>query len=52
MWKSGHSLMKAKMHEIGLLLGGEVSGHLFIGEDYYGFDDAPLVALRAMEIFF
>jgi len=51
MWKSGHSLMKAKMHEIGSLLGGEVSGHLFIGEDYYGFDDAPLVALRAMEIF-
>ena len=42
MWKSGHSLMKQKMNEIGSLLGGEVSGHLFIGEDYYGFDDAPL----------
>ena len=51
MWKSGHSLMKQKMNEIGSLLGGEVSGHLFIGEDYYGFDDAPLVALKTLEIF-
>lgn len=51
MWKSGHSLMKQKMNEIGSLLGGEVSGHLFIGEEYYGFDDAPLVALKALEIF-
>lgn len=50
MWKSGHSLMKAKMHEVGALLGGEVSGHIFIGEDYYGFDDAPLVALKTIEI--
>lgn len=50
MWKSGHSLMKQKMNEIGSLLGGEVSGHLFIGEDYYGFDDAPLVALKTLEI--
>ena len=50
MWKSGHSLMKKKMNEIGSLLGGEVSGHLFIGEDYYGFDDAPLVALKTLEI--
>ena len=50
MWKSGHSLMKQKMNEIGALLGGEVSGHLFIGEDYYGFDDAPLVALKTLEI--
>jgi phosphomannomutase/phosphoglucomutase len=51
MWKSGHSLMKQKMNEIGSPLGGEVSGHLFIGEDYFGFDDAPLVALKALEIF-
>lgn len=51
MWKSGHSLMKKKMQEIGSLLGGEVSGHLFVGEEYYGFDDAPLVALKALEIF-
>ncbi len=50
MWKSGHSLMKAKMHELDSPLGGEVSGHLFIGEDYYGFDDAPLVALKTLEI--
>jgi len=51
MWKSGHSLMKKKMNEINSPLGGEVSGHLFIGEEYYGFDDAPLVALKALEIF-
>jgi phosphomannomutase/phosphoglucomutase len=50
MWKSGHSLMKQKMNEINSLLGGEVSGHLFIGEDYYGFDDAPLAALKTLEI--
>ncbi|MDZ4765729.1 MAG: phosphomannomutase/phosphoglucomutase [Chloroflexota bacterium] len=51
MWKTGHSLMKRKMHEIGSPLGGEVSGHMFIGENYYGFDDAPLVALKSLEIF-
>ncbi len=50
MWKSGHSLMKKKMNEIGSLLGGEVSGHLFIGENYFGFDDAPLVVLKTLEI--
>jgi phosphomannomutase/phosphoglucomutase len=50
MWKSGHSLMKLKMKEVGAMLGGEVSGHIFIGEDYYGFDDAPLVALKTLEI--
>lgn len=51
MWKAGHSLMKAKINEIGALIGGEVSGHLFIGEDYYGFDDAGLVSLKVLEIF-
>ncbi len=51
MWKSGHSLMKLKMSEINSPLGGEVSGHIFIGENYYGFDDAPLVALKSLEIF-
>ena len=51
MWKTGHSLMKQKMHEIGSPLGGEVSGHLFTGEDYFGFDDAPLIALKALQIF-
>lgn len=50
MWKSGHSLMKQKMNELGALIGGEVSGHMFIGEDYYGFDDAPLVALKVLEL--
>lgn len=50
MWKSGHSLMKQKMREVNSPLGGEVSGHLFIGENYYGFDDAPLVALKTLEI--
>jgi phosphomannomutase / phosphoglucomutase len=50
MWKAGHSLMKRKMREEGALLGGEVSGHIFIGEGYHGFDDAPLVALKALEI--
>jgi phosphomannomutase/phosphoglucomutase len=50
MWKTGHSLMKQKMAEVGAPLGGEVSGHLFIGEDYYGFDDAPLVALKTLQI--
>ena len=50
MWKTGHSLMKQRMAELGAPLGGEVSGHIFIGEDYYGFDDAPLVALKALQI--
>jgi phosphomannomutase/phosphoglucomutase len=50
MWKTGHSLMKRKMYEIGSPLGGEVSGHLFVGENYFGFDDAPLVALKTLEI--
>ncbi len=50
MWKTGHSLMKLKMHEVGSPLGGEVSGHLFTGEDYFGFDDAPLIALRTLEV--
>ncbi len=50
MWKSGHSLMKLKMREVNSPLGGEVSGHLFIGENYFGFDDAPLVALKTLEI--
>jgi phosphomannomutase/phosphoglucomutase len=50
MWKAGHSLMKAKIAEEGALLGGEVSGHIFIAEDYYGFDDAGLVTLKVLEI--
>ena len=44
MWASGHSLVKARMAEIGALLGGEMSGHIFLGEDFYGYDDAYLAA--------
>jgi phosphomannomutase / phosphoglucomutase len=50
MWASGHSLVKAKMTEIGALLGGEMSGHIFLAEDYYGFDDAFLAAGRLLNI--
>ena len=39
MWKTGHSLIKAKMKEIGAPLAGEMSGHIFFGERWYGFDD-------------
>ncbi|MCU0970366.1 MAG: phosphomannomutase/phosphoglucomutase [Gammaproteobacteria bacterium] len=50
MWKSGHSLMKAKMRETGALLGGEFSGHLFFKERWYGFDDAVYAAARLLEV--
>lgn len=40
LWKTGHSLIKAKMKEEGALLAGEMSGHMFFAEDWYGFDDA------------
>ena len=50
MWASGHSLVKNKMREIGALLGGEMSGHIFLGEDYYGFDDAYLAAGRLLQV--
>ena len=50
MWASGHSLVKTKMHEIGALLGGEMSGHIFLAEDYYGFDDAFLAAGRLLQL--
>ncbi len=50
MWKTGHSLIKLKMHELKSPVGGEISGHLFWGENYYGFDDAPLIALKTLEI--
>ncbi|HEX2907306.1 MAG TPA: phosphomannomutase/phosphoglucomutase [Phototrophicaceae bacterium] len=50
MWISGHSLIKAKMAEIGALLGGEMSGHIFMGEDYFGFDDAYFVAGRFLQL--
>lgn len=48
-WKAGHSLMKQKMREEKALLGGELSGHIFFAEDYYGFDDASYAACRILE---
>lgn len=50
MWKTGHSLAKRKMREDGILLAGEVSGHMFFGEDYYGFDDATMAAVRLLKV--
>lgn len=46
MWKTGHSLIKAKMKELEAPLAGEMSGHMFFAEDYYGFDDALFAAAR------
>ena len=48
MWKSGHSLVKAKMLETGAPLGGEMSGHVFFADDYFGFDDGLYAAVRLM----
>ena len=50
IWKTGHSLVKKKMKETGSLLAGEMSGHLFLGEDWYGFDDALFATARLLEI--
>ena len=50
MWKTGHSLMKAKMKQTGALLAGEMSGHIFFGERWYGFDDGLYAAARLLEI--
>lgn len=50
MWKTGHSLLKAKMKELGAKIGGEMSGHMFFADDYYGFDDAIFASLRLCEI--
>jgi phosphomannomutase len=46
MWRTGHSLIKAKMAEIGAPLAGEMSGHIFFADRYYGFDDALYAAVR------
>lgn len=48
MWKTGHSLMKVKMKETDSPLAGEMSGHIFFGYEYYGFDDAQYAAIRLM----
>ena len=50
MWKTGHSLIKAKMKELRAPLAGEMSGHMFFGGDYLGFDDALFAAARLLEI--
>ncbi len=50
MWKTGHSLIKSKMKETGSPLAGEMSGHIFFGERWYGFDDALYSGARMLEI--
>ena len=50
MWKTGHSLIKQKMTELGCKFGGEMSGHIFFADDYYGYDDAIYVAARLLEL--
>ncbi|HYM13216.1 MAG TPA: phosphomannomutase/phosphoglucomutase [Bryobacterales bacterium] len=50
MWKTGHSLIKAKMHEEKAELAGEMSGHMFFADRYYGYDDALYSALRLIEL--
>jgi len=50
MYKTGHSLVKAKMKEVGAPIAGEMSGHIFLGGRWYGFDDAMYTAGRVLEI--
>jgi phosphomannomutase/phosphoglucomutase len=50
MWKTGHSHLKRKMREDRILLGGEVSGHMFFAENYYGVDDGILASAKIVEI--
>ena len=50
MWKSGHSMIKAKMQETNALFGGEMSGHIFFQERWYGFDDGLYAASRLLEL--
>jgi phosphomannomutase / phosphoglucomutase len=50
MWKAGHSLIKQKMHETGAVLGGEMSGHMFFADRFFGFDDAIYASLRLLEL--
>jgi len=50
MWKTGHSLIKNKMSESNCKLGGEMSGHIFFADDYYGYDDAIYVAARLIQL--
>ena len=50
MWQTGHSLMKAKIKETGALLAGEMSGHFFFADRYFGFDDAVYAGARLMQL--
>jgi phosphomannomutase/phosphoglucomutase len=50
MWKTGHSLIKARMKELSSPLAGEMSGHLFFADRYYGFDDAMYASCRVVEL--
>jgi len=50
MWKTGHSLIKEKMRETGASLGGELSGHICVADNYFGFDDAPYAACRLVDL--
>ncbi len=50
MWRTGHSLIKAQMKKVRAPLAGEMSGHIFFGERWYGFDDATYTAARLLEI--
>jgi phosphomannomutase/phosphoglucomutase len=50
MWKTGHSFIKAKLKETGAVLAGEMSGHIFFNDRWYGFDDALYSAARLLEI--
>ena len=50
MWRAGHSPIKAKMREVGAALGGEMSGHIFFADRYFGFDDAIYAGCRLLEI--
>ncbi|MDX2251422.1 MAG: phosphomannomutase/phosphoglucomutase [Nitrospira sp.] len=50
MWKTGHSLIKAKMKEASAVLAGEMSGHMFFADRYFGYDDAVYASCRLVEI--
>lgn len=50
MWKTGHSLLKNKMHEVNSPFAGEMSGHIFFGDNYFGFDDAIFASCRLIEL--
>lgn len=51
MWTTGHSIIKAKMQEVGAPLAGEMSGHMFFADNWYGFDDAIYGSARFVALF-